>query len=170
MGFDESTTMNVMYYNRQFATRFTPWVLSLWLITLLLLFLSPCCESIAATIPHDHAASTEHTHQHTQALQNHQSDGIEHVNHGQSSPAHHTNTQGYDHQHCGSVDLEQVDYDALLQANINQPDKDKKLYAIYPLDSSPDFSKLSSYDLQHKSYNPPDIKLRVYLKTERLRI
>lgn len=147
-----------------------PWVLSLWLITLLLLFLYPCCESIAATVPHDHASSTELLHEHTQATHSHYSDALELISHEQNTSIEFAKPQIHDHLHCGSVDLDQVEYDALLPTEINKPDNSKKLYAIYPESLSTGSLLLASTFIYNKFYSPPDIKLRVYLKTERLRI
>lgn len=147
-----------------------PWVLSLWLITLLLLFLSPCCEAIAATIPHEHATSSESLHQHGHTRQSHHSNQAEHIHPGTDSPVHHADLQESDHQHCGAVDFQQVDYHAILQSGENKPTEDKKSYTILSFIPDDQFSILSKSHSQNDFYHSPDIKLRVYLKTERLRI
>ena len=50
------------YAFRRRARRVAPWVLALWGIFLLLTFLQPCCEVLAASLPHDHGSLTADHH------------------------------------------------------------------------------------------------------------
>ncbi len=42
------------FHSSATARRLSPWVLTLWVSFLLLSYLQPCCEALAAAIPHEH--------------------------------------------------------------------------------------------------------------------
>jgi len=48
---------NLEWHDRM-VRRASPWVLTLWVSFLALAFLQPCCEAIAATVPHGHDAES----------------------------------------------------------------------------------------------------------------
>jgi len=170
-------------------SRIAPKVLVVWFASWLLLVLQPCCETLAAMIPHGHDTGAEtsalgHGDHHQghdstkQANTGHGDHNHGHDNTKQANTGHGDHNQGHDnnvyveegHQHCddGTTLLSALP-DVVFEKNRSGIFPEKPDAVINTAESKP-VNQVSIYKAKYFPDHPPPSRQKTYLETLRLRI
>ncbi|MDX5374354.1 MAG: hypothetical protein LPK43_00990 [Gammaproteobacteria bacterium] len=127
----------------------------LWLASWMLLALEPCCEAVAAALPHAHAATADHAH----------STGF---TPGTQAPGHDTGAPG--DEHCPSIKTPAGNAPYLPLTGDANPGTDSPKGIFTPLPRNPGLTPHvpRRHSAPVRRYVPSE--QRLFLRTERLRI
>ena len=128
----------------------------LWLVSWMMLVMEPCCEVVAASLPHQHATAAEHSHP-SAAVTPHT------TGHGHS-------TGGHDDQHCQTLEAPSGDAPFLPLAGDTKSTTDSPHGIVPPISHTQAVAAVAhtTYENHVRRYAPSGRTL--FLRTERLRI
>jgi hypothetical protein len=153
-------------------SRLAPRLTAVMLASWLLLMLQPCCEVIAAAIPHDHAAAAgTHAAQHGSPPPGHHSGTAPAGDHGDHHSGHNTTPHSNaGHLHCGDGNTRLSHLpDVVVAKNRLGVVAERPDVISQPVGIKPAHPVLTFKEIYSPAHAPPSLQ-KTYLKTLRLRI